>query len=166
MASDDEYVSILFNSIAVMEQDLDHQVDSIRLNLIKFLNIFGNPSKCRFCQNEDYYIGHQREYRSYMHDFSPKVYLSLDVKGEPFKVAEEGYPEASFFLATKSGKIVIKTMMGNSEVERNILDLEPPAMKSLIENNVLKKFLEQYSSAIEGQNNEYTEVLKISEKLI
>lgn len=165
MTADDEYVSILLSSIAVMEKDLDHQVDSIRLNLIKFLNIFGNPAKCRLCNNEDYYIGHQKDSKSFMHEFTPKVHLSLEIIGDSFIVSEKGYPETSFFLATKSGRIVLKTIMGKNEIERDILDLEPQAMKSLIENDVLKKFLEKYSSAIKSEKKEYVEILKISEKL-
>lgn len=163
--SDSNYLENLFNLIVKSEQEISYQVDYLRKNLSRFFNLFGDRDQCLVCGNKDYYSGHLLNKELFGHRFVQKLYLSIEMTGEEVTVSDGGYSKVTYFLKSKNGRLLVYVYIGNVPYERDINDLEPFLLRSMVENEVILKFLKQYTDTVSKRKTEYSRLVKITEKL-
>lgn len=163
--TDGNYLENLFNLIVKNEQEIKYQVEYLRKNLSRFFNLFGDRDQCLVCGNKDYYSGHMLDKELFGHRFLPKLYLSLELTGEEFTVTDGGYSKATYFLKSKHGKLLVYVYIGNVPYERDIGDLEPYLLKSMVEKEAIPKFLKQYTQAVGKRKSEYERLVKLTQRL-
>lgn len=163
--SDSDYLANLFDLIVKGEQDINYQVDNLRKNLSRFFSLFGDQDQCLVCGNKDYYSGHLLDKDLFGHRFTPKLHLSMDITGDEYTIGNEGYSKTKYFLKSKNGKLLVYVYIGNIPYEREINDLEPNLLKSLVEDEAILKFLKCYTESIGRRKSEYERVVKLTGKL-
>jgi len=102
-----------------------------------------------------------------MHEFKPKIMISIDVlDDEPFYVEEEEYERTEYRLKFEDHELRIAEMQEGLEVDQLYPEIAPRrVLKALVKSERLIIFLKKVAETLKKMEAEYEEVSKIAEQM-